>query len=109
MIEELKPYDHYQATDLPWARRLPSHWTSKRGKAVLKESMLPTSDNQGIVTCFRDGQVTLRHNRRTTGFMIALYEQGYQGVRQGQLVVHAMDAFAGAIGISDSDGKCTPE
>src|ERR1051325_5248588 len=109
MIEELKPYDRYQATDLPWARHLPSHWTSNRGKAVLAESMLPTSDNQEIVTCFRDGQVTLRRNRRTRGFMIALYEQGYQGVRKGQLVVHAMDAFAGAIGISDSDGKCTPE
>jgi hypothetical protein len=30
-------------------------------------------------------------------------------VRKGQLVIHAMDAFAGAVGISDSDGKCTPE
>nr|WP_276603907.1 restriction endonuclease subunit S [Nannocystis pusilla] len=72
-------------------------------------STLPTSDGQEVVTCFRDGQVTLRRNRRTNGFMVALYEQGYQGVRKGQLVVHAMDAFAGAIGISDSDGKCTPE
>lgn len=109
MIEHLKPYHHYQVTDLAWAPRLPSHWTIKRGKAVLAESMLPATANQEIVTCFRDGQVTLRRNRRTSGFMIALYEQGYQGVRKGQLVVHAMDAFAGAIGVSDSDGKCTPE
>lgn len=41
--------------------------------------------------------------------MIALKEAGYQGVRKGQLVIHAMDAFAGAVGVSDSDGKCTPE
>lgn len=41
--------------------------------------------------------------------MVALYEAGYQGVRKGQLVIHAMDAFAGAVGVSDSDGKCTPE
>ncbi|MCW5805913.1 MAG: restriction endonuclease subunit S [Deltaproteobacteria bacterium] len=109
MIEELKSYESYKATDLPWARRLPSHWTAKRGKSVLAESMLPTADGQEVVTCFRDGQVTLRRNRRMGGFMVALYEQGYQGVRKGQLVVHAMDAFAGAIGISDSDGKCTPE
>lgn len=33
----------------------------------------------------------------------------YQGIRKGQLVLHSMDAFAGAIGASDSDGKCTPE
>src|SRR5262249_29756831 len=66
-------------------------------------------DGEEVVTCFRDGQVTLRRNRRTSGFMTALYEAGYQGVRKGQLVIHAMDAFAGAIGVSDSDGKCTPE
>jgi type I restriction enzyme S subunit len=41
--------------------------------------------------------------------MNALLEAGYQGVRVNQLVVHAMDAFAGAIGVSDSNGKCTPE
>ena len=41
--------------------------------------------------------------------MTSLLETGYQGVRPGQLVVHAMDGFAGAIGVSDSAGKCTPE
>lgn len=41
--------------------------------------------------------------------MIALKEHGYQHVKRGQLVIHAMDAFAGAIGVSDSNGKCTPE
>jgi type I restriction enzyme S subunit len=61
-----------------------------------------------IVTCFRDGQVTLRNNRRTEGFTTALKEHGYQGIRKGDLVIHAMDAFAGAIGVSDSDGKSTP-
>ena len=35
-------------------------------------------------------------------------EIGYQGVRKGDLVIHNMDAFAGAIGVSDSDGKSTP-
>jgi type I restriction enzyme S subunit len=29
-------------------------------------------------------------------------------MRRGDLVIHAMDAFAGAIGVSDSDGKGTP-
>src|SRR5690606_28787091 len=57
---------------------------------------------------FRDGHVTLRSNRRTEGFTNALKEYGYQGIRKGDLVIHAMDAFAGAIGVSDSDGKATP-
>lgn len=68
----------------------------------------PVRPDDGVVTCFRDGAVTLRKNRRTTGFTEALQEIGYQGIRKGDLVIHAMDAFAGAIGVSDSDGKGTP-
>jgi len=109
MIENLKPYPEYKDSGLPWLGQVPAHWEIRRGKSLFSESNLPVRDGDEIVTSFRDGQVTLRKNRRTSGFMTALYEAGYQGVRTGQLVIHAMDAFAGAIGISDSDGKCTPE
>jgi type I restriction enzyme S subunit len=68
----------------------------------------PVRDIDEIITAFRDGEVTLRANRRQEGFTNALQEIGYQGVRKNDLVIHAMDAFAGAIGVSDSDGKSTP-
>ena len=45
--------------------------------------------------------------RRTDGFTIAFQEHGYQEIRKGDLVIHKMDAFAGAIGVSDSDGKAS--
>ena len=47
-------------------------------------------------------------NRRESGFTESLKEIGYQGIRAGDLVIHSMDAFAGAIGIADSDGKGSP-
>jgi type I restriction enzyme S subunit len=109
MIDGLRPYAEMRPTGLPWLGDVPSHWEVRRAKRMLKPMEIPIRPEDDIVTCFRDGQVTLRKNRRSSGFMIALLEQGYQGVRAGQLVVHSMDAFAGAIGISDSDGKCTPE
>lgn len=68
----------------------------------------PVSDSDEVITCFRDGEVTRRSNRRTTGFTEAIKETGYQGIRKGDLVIHVMDAFAGAVGVSDSDGKGTP-
>ena len=68
---------------------------------------LPRLEDE-VVTCFRDGTVTLRKNRRTSGFTESLKEIGYQGIRKGDLVIHQMDAFAGAIGVSDSNGKATP-
>lgn len=106
---ELAAYPEYKESGVPWLPVVPANWRLERAKNLFAESNLPVRKDDEIVTCFRDGQVTLRKNRRERGFMNALLEVGYQGVRTGQLVVHAMDALAGAIGVSDSDGKCTPE
>ena len=83
-------------------------WAAERAKWLLQRQSRPPRPDDGIVTAFRDGQVTLRANRRIEGFTEAVQEIGYQGIRKGDLVVHSMDGFAGAIGISDSDGKASP-
>ena len=101
-------YDIYKDSPIAWIEKLPSHWRLVRGKNLYEKMQRPVSDTDEVVTCFRDGTVTLRRNRRTTGFTESLKEIGYQGIRKGDLVIHVMDAFAGAIGVSDSDGKGTP-
>lgn len=50
----------------------------------------------------------LRQRRRTDGFTEAIQETGYQGVEAGDLVIHAMDGFAGAIGVAQDSGKSSP-
>jgi len=109
VIHGLDPNAALRNSDLPWLGFIPKHWLTRRAKFLFKQSALPVRDDDGIVTCFRDGQVTLRKNRREEGFTNAIKELGYQGIRIGQLVLHSMDAFAGAIGVSDSEGKCSPE
>lgn len=91
-----------------WVGPIPKTWDMRRTKFLFSLAQRAPHPEDGIVTAFRDGQVTLRSNRRTDGFTNALKEAGYQRVQKGDLVIHAMDAFAGAIGVSDSDGKCTP-
>ena len=108
MIDGLKPYPEYKESGLPWVGTLPAHWSSERAKRLFTKMDRPVRPGDEVVTCFRDGMVTLRKNRRLRGFTEAIYELGYQGIRKGDLVIHAMDAFAGAIGVSDSDGKGTP-
>ncbi len=108
MFADLRPYPRTSHSSIPWAPELPDHWTVQRGKALFTRVERQPSDDDGVVTCFRDGIVTLRSRRRTTGFTESLKEIGYQGIRRGDLVIHAMDAFAGAAGVSDSDGKGTP-
>lgn len=93
---------------IAWVGFFPSHWTKKKGKYILRYLAKPVRQDDGVITCFRDGEVTLRSNRREDGFTMADKEIGYQGVDIGDLVVHGMDGFAGAIGISDSRGKASP-
>lgn len=93
---------------LEWVGIIPSHWEVIRGKYILKYLQKPVREDDGVITCFRDGEVTLRCNRREEGFTMSDKEIGYQGVDVGDLVVHGMDGFAGAIGISDSRGKASP-
>ena len=104
----MKEYEEYTKCSVPWINTIPSHWKLVRGKNLYKKMQRPINVDDEVVTCFRDGTVTLRKNRRTTGFTESLKEIGYQGIRKGDLVIHVMDAFAGSIGVSDSDGKGTP-
>lgn len=108
MIEGLKPYPEYKESNVPWAPLLPRSWRTERAKWLFRRVNRPVRPEDEVVTCFRDGTVTLRRNRRLRGFTEATAEVGYQGIRKGDLVIHAMDAFAGAVGVSDSDGKATP-
>lgn len=108
MTAGLQPYSDYKDSGLLWLGRVPKHWQLERAKWLYRQMARPVQAADGVVTCFRDGMVTLRNNRRTLGFTNSLKEIGYQGIRKGDLVIHAMDAFAGAVGVSDSDGKCTP-
>jgi type I restriction enzyme S subunit len=104
----IQRYPAYKDSGIRWVGEIPDHWQVLRGKWLFKKMQRPVRDEDDVVTVFRDGMVTLRSNRRVEGFTNSLKEIGYQGVRKGDLVIHQMDAFAGAIGVSDSDGKSTP-
>ena len=96
-------------TQIAWLPEIPSSWELVRAKYLYREAKRPPLEDDKIITAFRDGEVTLRENRRTEGFTFAIKEVGYQHIKEGDLVIHTMDAFAGAIGVSDSDGKSTGE
>ena len=124
IIEELKAYKQSVITeavtkglnpDVPmkdsgieWIGQIPEHWEVRRGKNVLVLQKRPVRDNDEVVTCFRDGEVILRSLRRTEGFTMSDKEIGYQGINEGDIVIHGMDGFAGAMGVSKSTGKGSP-
>ena len=80
----LQPYPAYKLSGLEWLANIPAHWRNERGKSLLKKMKRPVRDTDEVVTCFRDGVVTLRKNRRTEGFTESLQEIGYQGIPRGR-------------------------
>ena len=69
----------------------------------------PPNRDAPMITAFRDGQVTARALRRSEGFTEAWTEGArVQGVSRGDVVVHGLDGFAGAVGTSEADGVCSP-
>lgn len=104
----LNPDVEVKDSGIQWIGNMPSHWEVIRGKYILRYMQKLVRDDDGVITCFRDGEVTLRSNRREDGFTMSDKEIGYQGIDIGDLVVHGMDGFAGAIGISNSRGKASP-
>lgn len=101
-------YSEYKNSGTDWLGDIPAHWEMVKLKNGFDLQKRPAVKSAGIVTAFRDGQVTLRSNRRIDGYTEGDKQIGYQTIHPGDLVIHAMDAFAGAIGVSDSFGQSTP-
>ena len=78
-------YETYRNSNIQWIGEIPTKWNLKKAKWLFyKVERKPLVDDE-IVTCFRDGQVTLRKNRRIEGFTNALKEHGYQRICKGDL------------------------
>ena len=104
----MERYREYKDSGIQWLGQIPGHWKTMRGKNLFNKEQRPVQEGDDIVTCFRDGEVTLRKNRRISGFTEATDYSHYQHICKGDLVIHQMDAFAGSSGVSDSDGMGTP-
>jgi hypothetical protein len=72
MIAGLKPYSRYKDSGVPWLADIPEHWAMERGRWLFRKMERPVRQDDEVVTCFRDGVVTKRSNRRVRGFTESL-------------------------------------
>ena len=83
--------------------------SSRPIKRLLRKMNRPAIPGGSKVTAFRDGQVTARALRRAEGYTESWSKDLHvQGVQKGDVVIHGLDGFAGAIGVSEADGVCSP-
>lgn len=67
----LNPDAEMRDSGIQWIGDMPAHWGVIRGKYILRYMQKPVRENDGVITCFRDGEVTLRSNRREDGFTMS--------------------------------------
>ena len=101
----MKAYPSYRDCILPWLPAIPSHWEIHRLGAICNKKNRIARATDNILICSNNGTVFPR-NENTLG-LISDKEEAYQGVEEGDLLIHGMDTWHGAIAVSKYSGKCT--
>jgi type I restriction enzyme S subunit len=111
MIADLKPYPEYRTAEGSWLGQVPSHWSVRRFKYLLRETdSRSTSGKEQLLRVSQYTGVTQR--RRADGGdepdTRAESLVGYKRVETSQLVVNIMLAWNGSLGVSNYAGIASP-
>lgn len=93
-------------SDIYWLKKVPVNWTETKLKHILQKQRRDVQKNADLLICSNSGEVRIRGDEKIG--LVASDDTIYQGVKKGDLLIHGMDTWHGAIGISDYDGMCTP-
>ena len=101
-IRENRPL---KPSGLEWITQIPDEWRVTRAKHILRKLDRPMIPTDEVVICSNSGKAFYRGDKSTG--LVSLTDNGYQGVEPGDLMIHGMDTWHGAIAISNLRGKCT--
>ena len=93
-------------TEIYWLTEVPDNWKETKLKYLLKKQKREAAENAELLICSNSGEVKKRGESKLG--LVAASDDIYQGVQSGDLLIHGMDTWHGAIAISKFDGKCTP-
>lgn len=93
-------------SEIYWLKEIPSSWKETKLKYLLNKEKRDVPENAELLVCSNSGDVKKRGDSKMG--LIASSDDIYQGVNKGDLLIHGMDTWHGAIAISNFDGMCTP-
>lgn len=93
-------------TEIYWLHEVPKDWKETKLKYLLKKHKREVPEDAELLICSNSGDVKKRGDSKLG--LVASSDDIYQGVHQGDLLIHGMDTWHGAIAISEFDGMCTP-
>ncbi|MDE6834219.1 MAG: restriction endonuclease subunit S, partial [Ruminococcus sp.] len=86
--------------------KMPVDWKLTKLKYICKKLNRNFDSFAEHLICSNGGKVIKRDINNNIG-LISDNEKMYQGVQKGDLLIHGMDTWHGAIAISEYNGKCT--
>lgn len=105
VTQGLNPDAPMKDSGVEWIGQIPEHWNTLLAKHALTKLNRPRELNGNTVICSNHGCTKLLGDVKQG--LVSLTQHDYQGVRKGDLLVHGMDAWHGAVAISQHEGDCT--
>jgi len=85
---------------------MPSHWEVRRLGHILKKERRERPKDAELLVCTNKATVVKKGDSKMG--LVSDSDDIYQGVCKGDLLIHGMDTWHGAIAVSTLDGMCTP-
>lgn len=102
----MERYSEYKDSGIFWNKTIPSHWEVRRlGHILVKERRERPVDAE-LLVCTNKATVVKKGDSKMG--LVSDTDDIYQGVCKGDLLIHGMDTWHGAIAVSTLDGMCTP-
>lgn len=102
----MERYSEYKDSGVFWNQTIPSHWEVRRlGHILVKERRERPLDAE-LLVCTNKATVVKKGDSKMG--LVSDSDEIYQGVCKGDLLIHGMDTWHGAIAVSTLDGMCTP-
>lgn len=89
-----------------WQPFVPMEWKVTRLKHAIIKLNRERNPEDELLVCSNSGEVKKRGDSKLG--LVAESNDIYQGVKVGDLLIHGMDTWHGAIAVSHDDGMCTP-
>jgi len=96
----------FKCSGIFWQPYIPQDWVVTRLKFVLSKLNRKREPQDELLVCSNSGDVKKRGDSKLG--LVANSDDIYQGVKSGDLLIHGMDTWHGAIAVSNYDGMCTP-
>ena len=107
MIADLKPYDEYKETGLPWAAVVPKHWKTRRSKVLFCERVQKGFPDEPLLAATQSKGVVRKEDYGERTVTVTKDFHLLKLVEKGDFVI-SLRSFEGGIEISHTRGIISP-